>query len=63
VVVLALCALLVVGNAVLTLGSLMLGPVYYGYGFALAMLICVLIGFKALERSFSRLEYSTFMLQ
>ena len=63
IVVLALCALLVVGNAGLTSVSLMLGPVFYGYGFALAMLICVVVGFKALERSFSRLEYSTFMLQ
>lgn len=63
IVVLALCALLVVGNAALTSLSLLLGPVFYGYGFALAMLICVVVGFKALERSFSRLEYSTFMLQ
>lgn len=63
IVVLALCILMVVGNAGLTLASLALGPVYYGYGFALSLLICVVVGFKALERSFSRLEYSTFMLQ
>ncbi len=63
VVVLGLCLLFVVGNATLTLASLYLGPVYYGYGFALSLLICVVAGFKALERTFNRLEYSTFMLQ
>lgn len=62
-VVLMLTALFVVGNATLTSVSLWLGPVYYGYGFAASLLICVVVGFKALERSFSRLEYSTFMLQ
>ncbi|MEZ5657268.1 MAG: exopolysaccharide Pel transporter PelG [Burkholderiaceae bacterium] len=63
VVVLMLCGCFVLGNALLTGLSLALGPVYYGYGFALALLICVLLGFKSLERSFGRLEYSTFMLQ
>lgn len=63
VVVLALCAAFVIGNAGFTTLSLVLGPVYYGYGFALSLLICVVAGFKALERSFARLEYSTFMLQ
>lgn len=63
VVVLALCLLFVIGNASFTLLSLSLGPVYYGYGFALSLLLCVVAGFKALERTFDRLEYSTFMLQ
>jgi uncharacterized membrane protein len=63
VIVLSLCALLVVGNLTLTIGSLYLGPVFYGYGFALSMLVCVLVGFKMLESSFRKLEYSTFMLQ
>ncbi|MEZ5652127.1 MAG: exopolysaccharide Pel transporter PelG [Burkholderiaceae bacterium] len=63
VVVLMLCAAFVLGNAALTGLSLALGPVFYGYGFALSLLICVVLGFKALERSFGRLEYSTFMLQ
>ena len=62
-VVLALCLLFVVGNSVLTTWSLRLGPEFYGYGFALSLLIVVLAGFMALERTFGRLEYSTFMLQ
>jgi uncharacterized membrane protein len=62
-VVLALCGLFVVLNASLTAVSIALGPAFYNYGFALALLVTVVTGFKALERSFGRLEYSTFMLQ
>lgn len=62
-VVLMICALLVVTNGVLTAISVRMGPEYYGYGFALSLLIVVVVGFYALERSFARLEYSTFMLQ
>ena len=62
-VVLALCGLFVALNAGLTAISIALGPAYYGYGFAVALLVTVVTGFKALERSFGRLEYSTFMLQ
>ncbi|MGE0313979.1 MAG: exopolysaccharide Pel transporter PelG [Lautropia sp.] len=62
-VVLALCLLFVLGNAAFTALSLALGPVWYGYGFALSLLLVVVVGFKALERSFRRIEYSTFMLQ
>ena len=50
-------------NTVLTMVSIALGPAFYGYGFALALLATVVAGFVALERSFGRLEYSTFMLQ
>lgn len=63
IVVLGLCLLFVLGNVLFTLISLALGPIFYGYGFALSLLICVVVGFKALERTFERLEYSTFMLQ
>jgi uncharacterized membrane protein len=62
-VVLGLCALFVVANAALTVLSLRLGPQAFGYGFALSLLLVTTIGFVALARSFSRLEYSTFMLQ
>lgn len=62
-VVLALTAIFVLGNAGFTLISLRLGPEFYGYGFALSLLVVVVIGFSALERSFGRLEYTTFMLQ
>jgi polysaccharide biosynthesis protein PelG len=62
-VVLGLCVLFVVANTALTLLSLKLGPQAFGYGFALSLLLVVTVGFIALARSFSRLEYSTFMLQ
>ncbi len=62
-VVLGLCGLFVVANALLTGLSLQFGPQAFGYGFALSLLLCVTVGFVALARSFSRLEYSTFMLQ
>jgi polysaccharide biosynthesis protein PelG len=50
-------------NAVLTWLTLQLGAPYYGYGFAAAMLLAVLIGFVALDRKLESLEYETFMLQ
>jgi len=62
-VVLGLCVLFVLTNAALTVLSLQLGPATFGYGFALSLLLVVATGFVALARTFSRLEYSTFMLQ
>ncbi|HYF60232.1 MAG TPA: exopolysaccharide Pel transporter PelG [Burkholderiaceae bacterium] len=62
-VVLALCGAFVVLNLALTVLSLRLGPQAFGYGFAVALLLCVAAGLVALSRSFQRLEYSTFMLQ
>ncbi len=61
--VLATVALLTVLNIGLTLVSLELGAVYYGYGFALALLITLVFALRLLERNISRLEYETFMLQ
>ncbi len=62
-VAIALCAGFTALNLTLTLLSVSLGPVYYGYGFALAMLISVLVGLAVLDRRFERLEYETFMLR
>lgn len=62
-VALALSAILLVSNVVLTLLSQWLGPVFYGYGFALAMAVTTLIGIAWLGRRMDRLEYETFMLQ
>lgn len=62
-IVLALCAGFVLLNAILTLMSIRLGPAFYGYGFALALLIIVLTGFVMLARKLAVLEYETFMLQ
>lgn len=50
-------------NVVLTGISIRLGPAFYGYGFALALLGTVLAGFFLLSRTMERLEYETFMMQ
>ena len=62
-IVLVLCASFVVLNTGLTFLSMQLGPAFYGYGFALALLIVVLAGFVMLTRKLAVLEYETFMLQ
>jgi uncharacterized membrane protein len=61
--VLATVALLTTLNITLTLVSLQMGAAYYGYGFALAVLITLVVALRLLERNISRLEYETFMLQ
>lgn len=43
--------------------SLALGPAFYGYGFAVSVLIVVLAGCALLSRKLASLEYETFMLQ
>lgn len=58
-----LCAMLTVMNTVFTEVSLMLGPDYYGYGFAFAMAAIVLAGMLVLSWKLDDLEYETFMLQ
>ena len=61
--VLLTVAMLSVLNVGLTLLSLRLGVAFYGYGFALAMLITLVFALRMLEYKLSRLEYETFMLQ
>lgn len=61
--VLATVVLLTVLNVTLSMISLRLGAVYYGYGFALAMLGALIFALHLLERKLGRLEYETFMLQ
>jgi polysaccharide biosynthesis protein PelG len=61
--VLATVALLSVLNVLLSVVSLRLGVVFYGYGFALAMLVTLVFSLALLERKLGRLEYETFMLQ
>ena len=58
-----LCLQLVVLNVLLTGVSLYLGAAFYGYGFALAMLLTMCTGLHLLNRELARLEYRTFMLQ
>jgi uncharacterized membrane protein len=60
---LGLTILFTVLNIVLTLITQMLGPAFYGYGFAAATAITAFVGIVLLSRLLSRLEYETFMLQ
>ena len=61
--VLTLTGLLPVFNLVFTALSLQLGANWFGYGFAFAMLLTVLLGLWILGRKLDDLEYLTFMLQ
>ncbi|BAQ74651.1 MULTISPECIES: exopolysaccharide Pel transporter PelG [Pseudomonas] len=61
-IVLELCLFFVALNAGLTLLSLHLGPSYFGYGFTLSLLVCVLLGLARLSTALDDLEYETFML-
>ncbi|MCG8392884.1 MAG: exopolysaccharide Pel transporter PelG [Pseudomonadales bacterium] len=57
-----LTGLFLVLNILLTGISLMLGPQFFGFGFLLALAICVLLGLWLVNRKMGELEYSTFML-
>lgn len=61
-VVLELCVLFAVLNGALTLLSMHLGPSFFGYGFTLSLLVCVLLGLARLSSTLEDLEYETFML-
>ncbi len=61
--VLFLTAMLPVVNIIFTAISLQLGAPWFGYGFALAMLVTVLTAIWILNRKLEALEYQTFMLQ
>lgn len=54
-------AIMFVSNAAFSLFSLLLGPYYYGYGFALAMLLTALVALPLVSRRLERLNYETFM--
>ncbi len=62
-IVIFLCLLFLITNTLLTFLSVYLGAYYYGYGFALSLLITVLAGMHLLTRKLDLLEYETFMLQ
>ncbi|MDD4910705.1 MAG: exopolysaccharide Pel transporter PelG [Sideroxydans sp.] len=62
-IVLWLCILFVTTNVVFTLISLYLGAAFYGYGFALSLLVTVIVGMRVLSNKLILLEYETFMLQ
>ncbi len=61
--VLLLTGTFVVLNFVLTRLTLVLGPAWYGYGFAVSLLLVVALALYLLDRKLDRLEYETYMLQ
>ena len=62
-IVFLLTALFVIFNGIFTAITLYLGPKFYGYGLAAALLLCIMLGFRLLDKVFDELEYNTFMLQ
>ena len=62
-IVLFLSALFLALNVALTLLTQRLGPIFYGYGFAVSVTLTSLLGLALLSRKLDRLEYETFMLQ
>lgn len=62
-VVLALTGSFVLLNGAFTAVTLYLGPKFYGYGFALALMIVIMAALWVLDRKLDSLEYDTFMLQ
>ncbi|MFC0399072.1 exopolysaccharide Pel transporter PelG [Paraburkholderia rhizosphaerae] len=61
--VLKLCVAFVALNGVLTGMTLWLSPDWYGYGFALTLLILVVAAVQMLDRKLGKLEYETYMLR
>ncbi len=62
-IVVLLTLFFLVSNTLLTALSIYFGAAFYGYGFAIALLLCVMLGMHLLERKLDVLEYETFMLQ
>jgi uncharacterized membrane protein len=60
-IVLQMCALFLLSNTALTMLTLYLSPSFFGYGFTLSLLMCVLIGLARLSTTLDDLEYDTFM--
>ena len=60
---LGLTGLFFVGNGLFTTATLWAGLPFYGYGFALALLLTVVVGMYQLDKTFQKLEFETFMLQ
>lgn len=52
-----------ISNIVLTLLTLKLGYVFYGYGYLFACLLGLIVGYFYLNRHLNRLEYHTFISQ
>ncbi len=59
----AMAAIMFLGNVAFTLISLRLGPLYYGYGFVIGMLLAAMVILVLVDRILDRLNYTTFMLR
>jgi uncharacterized membrane protein len=57
-----LCLLCLTSNILFTLVSQYLGPAFYGYGFALSVVLTTLVGMTIVSKRLNRLVYETFML-
>ncbi|MBU1659403.1 exopolysaccharide Pel transporter PelG [bacterium] len=58
-----LCIAFFVGNAVLTLISINMGPAMFGYGYTVSLLIVFIASVVVIRNEMDRLDYETFMLQ
>ncbi len=60
--ILIICATFAFGNLTLSVVSQLLGPYFYGYGYAISLLIADVVGMVLLRRFLSELHYRTYML-
>lgn len=58
-----LCVIFCTTNFALTFFSQILGPEYYGYGYAITLLLVTVLGVLQLDREFRDLTFHTFMRQ
>lgn len=58
-----LCLLFALSNILFTLLTQFLGPSFYGYGFAGAVVLTTLVGLDMISRRLDNLVYETFMLR
>lgn len=63
VVALSLCLLFALGNCILTLITQYLGVTFYGYGYAVSLILTSLVGLGMLSKEMNSLTYETFMFQ
>jgi len=56
-------AIMLLGNIGFSYLSLLLGPLFYGYGFVLAMLLPAVLVLTVIDRAMDKLNYTTFMLR
>ncbi len=58
-----LCLLFAISNIIFTLLSQYMGPLYYGYGFAVSVVLTTFVGIFMVSKRLNQLIYETFMLR